>query len=442
MNQKVELPWGGTGLTVFLPEKWKILGIVRPRGVVATESPAESCGEALRNPVGCQRISERDLSKARVVMVVDDHSRTTPVREFIGPVLQELGSTGVRDDNISFLIANGVHRKSTLEEVQAKVGVEVAARFAWQCHDAHDSGNLADVGTTSRGTRVFLNKKLLKADLIFCLGAVEPHLLLGFGGGFKMLVPGCAGAETIARNHLQGVGGDLFDYVGVIGARSPMRLDLEEAARLLGREVFILNAAMDERSRPLKFFCGDPVLAQRAAEAFVEEVSGLEVPEQADVVLTNSFPMDSDLRQSAKCLGNWLHACRPGGVMMGCLRAEGGLGEIPLPKKTLPYPVMRGILKVIGRDRVLPLVEKAKKGEPVEEVFIGHFGLRMLRRNHLALFSDNPKLPADIGRKMGLARSFNVVQDMVRWVSSKVPGDARVWVAPYGGSTYARFRQR
>jgi hypothetical protein len=122
--------------------------------------------------------------------------------------------------------------------------------------------------------------------------------------------------------------------------------------------------------------------------------------------------------------------------MLGCVRCAHGLGEMPLAKKTLPYVAMRALLKVIGKERVLALVEKAKKDEPVEEVFVGHFGLQMLRRNHLALFSDNPKLPPDIGRKMGLARSFTAVQDMIHWASHKAPNSATVWVVPHGGATY------
>jgi len=281
----------------------------------------------------------------------------------------------------------------------------------------------------------------MQSDLVLCIGAVDPHLLVGFGGGLKTIIPGCAGAETIGKNHLQGVDPDNFDAVGVHGDHSPMRSDLEEGALLSGREFFIINAAMNEEAQPTRFFCGDPFQAHRAGEEFVESLVRLQVPEQADVVLANSFPMDSDLRQSAKCLGNSLHACKPGGVMLGCLRSEHGLGEVPLAKKTLPYPVMRTILKVIGKDRVLPLVKRAKSGEPVEEVFIAHFGLQMMRRNNLAIFSDSPRLPLDVGRKMGLARSFTDVETMIHWAADRAPRQATVWAFPCGGSTYANCRQ-
>ncbi len=65
--------------------------------------------------------------------------------------------------------------------------------------------------------------------------------------------------------------------------------------------------------------------------------------------------------------------------MMACVRCENGLGEMPMSKKALPYPVTRGLLKIIGKHRIMGLVQKIKKGEPVEEKFLAHFGLQMLR---------------------------------------------------------------
>lgn len=438
MSKKVLAPWGSGELLVEIPDRWKILGELKPRPSSELQDVESACSEALANPISAQRLSARDLSGKKVVMVVDDHSRPTPVREFIGPVLKELEDAGLSDENLNILIATGVHRDSTKEEVERKIGPNVAANYKWQCHNAHDDLQLVDLGETKQGTRVILNKLLVQADLIVCLGAVEPHLLLGFGGGLKTIIPGCASARTIGKNHMQGVDPDNFDYVGIKGNNSPMRLDLEEGANKLGKEIFIINATMNESARPTKFFAGDGVKAQRAAEDFVEEHLYIEVPEQADLVLANSYPMDADLRQSVKCLGNTLYACKPQGVMMALAKSDGGLGELPLAKKTMPYTVMRTILKVIGKNRVLGLVEKAKAGEPIEEVFIGHFGLQMMRRNHLGIFTDNPMIPENIGRKMGMARSFTKVEDMVSWADSRVGGSPTVWFFPYGGVTYSR----
>jgi nickel-dependent lactate racemase len=251
-----------------------------------------------------------------------------------------------------------------------------------------------------------------------------------------MILPGCAGTETIARNHLQGVEPDHFDFVGSAAEASPMRLDLEEAAGMLGKEIFIVNATMNEHARPTRFFCGDPIQAHRKATAFVEELAGLTVPEQADVILTNSYPMDADLRQSIKCVGNSLYACRPGGVLMGAVYCANGLGEIFVPKQAVPYTLLRTIVRVIGKNRILGLVRRAKKGEPVEELFVGHFALQMLRRNHHGVFSEH--LPEGLDDKMGMARIFSETEPWIEWAAARAPQHATVWVFPNGGATFAR----
>jgi hypothetical protein len=48
---------------------------------------------------------------------------------------------------------------------------------------------------------------------------------------------------------------------------------------------------------------------------------------------------------------------------------------------------------------------------------VGHFGLQMLRRNHLGLFSDSPHLPENFGRKVGMARSFKDPAAMIAWAA-------------------------
>ncbi|MFQ5750390.1 MAG: nickel-dependent lactate racemase [bacterium] len=433
--QKITLPWGSASLTVALPESWRVLGELLPRSLPAAKDVVEVCSEAIRKPIDAIPLRDRDLSHQRIVVVTEDHTRPTPVASFLRVVLKELQVAGVKDAQVDFLIATGVHRSSRPEEVACKLGQEALSRFRWCCHDAYNQHRLVNLGTTIRGTPVWINQLLVQADLIICIGTIEPHLLMGFGGGLKMIVPGCAGNETIGKNHLQGVDAQRFDLVGVAADESPMRLDLEEAAELLGEKIFIVNAVMNEAGQPAKFFCGDPVAAHRAGENFIRMIVGLNVPELADVVLTNSYPMDSDLRQSIKCVGNALFASKPGGVMMGCVRCQDGLGEIPLPARTLPYAMLRTLVRVIGKHRILALVKRLKKAEPVEEVFISHFGLQMLRRNHLALFSDG--LPADTGRKLGLVRTFSDSSEMVHWSAKKVPRRATVWIFPYGGATYA-----
>lgn len=434
MQQAIEIPWGNDSLALEVPARWRNLGVRTPEDPPPLDDAEAALRSCLESPIGAPPLPGRDLASRRIVLVVEDLSRPTPVHRFFRPVLEALLSAGARRENLSILMALGVHRPMTQEEVEEKIGGANLEGLAWYNHDARDPGGLVSLGNTARGTPVALNRRLAEADLIVCLGGIEPHVLLGFSGGSKMLLPGCAAADTIARNHLQGVSPERFDLVGVLPEDSPMRLDLEEAATLLGKEIFIVNAVTNRRHDICAFFCGDAVRAQREGVALSRRIHGIPIPEPADVLFTSSRPMESDLRQSMKCIGNTLFAARPGGHILGFLRCERGIGDVDIPSKSLPHPVLRLLLKVIGRGRIMGLVDRMKKSAGVEERFLAHFSLQVCRRNPLHIYSDN--LPGDVGRKIGLFRQYADPAEMIRAVARKAPRDASFWVFPYGGVSY------
>jgi hypothetical protein len=213
-----------------------------------------------------------------------------------------------------------------------------------------------------------------------------------------------------------------------------MRLDLEEGAGLLRTEVFAVNAVLDPDGRVGGFFCGDPKAVVRAAGEYVRRHAEAPVAEPADVVIANSRPFDADFRQAVKSVGNTLYAARPGGVMLGFFKCDQGLGDLAPPAWTLPYPLLRGLLRLIGAGRVHAFSRVIGRLASVEEQFLTHFGLRMLHRNHLWFYSDS--LPADLGRRLGALRQFPAVEQMVAAAEKAVGPRATVAVFPFGGVTY------
>jgi nickel-dependent lactate racemase len=432
----VVLPWADKTLEVPLPTGWRVLGQFSPPPIPIAADPLAACREALTQPIGTQPLSQRDLRGKRVLIVSDDISRPTPVRHLFPPVREALHQAGVADGDIEVLFALGTHRPMTQEEAEQKIGAADLARHRWHNHNGFDNAHLVHLGQTQRGTPVWLNTRLTEFDLIIPLGSIEPHLLLGFSGGLKMLVPGCAGAKSIGRNHLQGVSHNEFDYVGIPAEHSPMRLDLEEAARMCGREVFIVNAALTPDAQVSRVFCGDPIAAHRAGAQFVREHSEVEMTEQADVVITNSRPFDADLRQGMKAVGNALFAARPGGMLLGFVYCRHGRGDMPVPRMNVPYWLLRRWMHRIGNKRIMKAVQIVKAFSPIEEKFLAHFGLQMLHRNHLSLYSEH--LEPDTGRRMGLARQFQDVKKMIEHTEKLVGPTATVAVFPQGGCTYSR----
>ena len=55
--------------------------------------------------------------------------------------------------------------------------------------------------TSTRGTVVRLDRRLVEADVRIATGLVEPHFMAGYSGGRKVIAPGLAHAETITTFH-------------------------------------------------------------------------------------------------------------------------------------------------------------------------------------------------------------------------------------------------
>jgi nickel-dependent lactate racemase len=332
------------------------------------------------------------------------------------------------------LFGLGVHRDMTAEEARLKLGEADLRGIQWLNHSCNDERNLKYLGTTSRGTYVSLNRHLADADLIIPVGAIEPHLLLGFSGGCKMLLPGLASTRTIGENHMQGVSGERYNYVGATD--SPMRLDLEEGARMLGKEIFLVNVVMNEALEICALFAGDPIEAHREGVKFSRSLTERPVERSADVVIVASSPMNADLRQSMKCVGNVQESVRAGGLIVGLIECRHGIGDVTVPPRSLPNGLLRYVLNFIGNRRVLGFVDSVREHAGIEERFLSHFEAQVARRNKVFVYSR--KLPADTGKKLGIFVQFTAVEKMMNAARRWAPKHADVLIFPYGGATYPR----
>jgi nickel-dependent lactate racemase len=429
--QRIRLRFDGQDRELSIPATWRVLGELEPVPTPAVPSVIDALHAALEAPLGVEAYGPGALAGKRIVLAVDDISRPTPTHLFFAALVEWLVSRGARRDDLEVLFALGVHRDMTQAEAERKLGPGLAG-IRWANHDARSDALNVELGTTRRGTWVALDRRLTEADLILCVGAIEPHLLLGFGGGLKMILPGLAHQRTIAENHMQGVTPEKFNYVGV--AESPMRLDLEEAAGMLGRPIFLVNAILNERVEIARFVAGDPVRAHREGLALVRAMSGAKVREPADVAIVVSDPMNADLRQGMKCVGNAEPSVKEGGVILALLACQGGIGDLAVPPRTLPHGVLRLILRVIGRKRVLGFVDRVKKGAGVEERFLAHFSLQIARKIAIMIYSE--RLPPDTGARLGVFRQFQDLEAMVAAAVKAAPKDATVYVYRHGGATY------
>ena len=265
-------------------------------------------------PFGAPRLRGAVGKSDKVLILIDDATRFTPLDRILPFVLEELSGAGVADDRIRFLTAQGTHREMTEEELRAKLGT-FFERFAGSIHQHHwlKKEELHHFGNTRDGTPVTANRLLAESDFVMGIGSIVPHRVKGFGGGAKIVFPGVSGREMMDRNQWEASMQMSETVMGV--AENSMRLRMEEAAAVAGLK-YIVNVVLDRDRRIAGCFCGDPVVAFREGCRLSREVNAARMPGRADIVLIDSHPADVDFWQSCKGLYAATMAVRDGGTIV------------------------------------------------------------------------------------------------------------------------------
>jgi len=344
---------------------------------------------AFIHPIGSKPLQELAKGKKEVVILFDDMARPTPVYEIIPFVLRELERAGISDQQIRLIAALGAHGAQTANDFRKKLGEEVLDRFPVYNHNPFTY--CTDLGRTSRGTPVSINKEVMACDLKIGIGCIVPHSFSGFGGGGKIVLPGVAHIDSIAYNH-----GTILkehpDCVGVgrIEGNVP-RLDIEEATRMVGLD-FKIDAVLNLRGEITGLFAGDPILEHHEGMKLAKEVYITTPAKDMDVVVVNAFSKPNECAiapfigiPSLKEEGGDLViiANEPAGQMVHYLFGEFGKcgeGGLQLPQP-LPTRVRRFIILSPFRDHAgacffgkTPSILWVKTWEEVLDLLKGKWG--------------------------------------------------------------------
>ncbi len=322
VKKVVELPqrawFGDDTLTLPFPPDWD-LTVCKMAGHDAPPIKDEEIKRAFANPIGIQTISEQAKGKKEVVILVDDLTRATPTAPIIPYVLKEIHKAGISKDHVRFIMAIGAHKTPTREDWVKKVGEEIISEYMTYNHNVYD--HFVDIGMTSRGTPVKLNREFMSCDFRVAVGGVKVHGFAGFGGGAKMILPGVASMDTIVYNHIT-VSKRYADPTVGMGkvVKNIVRLDMEETAKMAG-----VNAKVDivfnNKREPVKVFVGDVVSAHREAHTFARDFYKTQPYLNADIVVLNTYPMEDE---ATICL-HWGNASvRQGGDVVMIVQAVEG----------------------------------------------------------------------------------------------------------------------
>ena len=175
--KQISLPWEQGFIPCNIPEK-NLGEVLSPNVCPPLADLDAAIARALDEPIGLAPLNEWVKPGHKVLLISDDNTRLTPAHLILPPLLERLNRSGVKDNDITVLMALGTHRYMTEAEMEAKTGAAVYKKVRVINHLWRDKANLADLGHTSQGTPLEVNRLLLKSDVIIGLGAIVPHHML------------------------------------------------------------------------------------------------------------------------------------------------------------------------------------------------------------------------------------------------------------------------
>jgi lactate racemase len=325
----VKLAFGKAGLALDLPEGFEYR-VLEARSAVPLADPAEALERALDSPIASVSLQELAGGKRSAAISVCDITRPAPNRQVLPPVLARLKAAGIPEHEITILIATGLHRPASDAEIREICGESIAGRYRVLNHHARELSEHSYLGTTNSGTPVYVDERFLSADLHITLGFIEPHLMLGYSGGRKLIAPGLAAQETIKVLHSPKFMRDPRAAEGSIDD-NPLHDELLEIARM-ARHDFLMDVALTRAAGPLQIagvFAGEPVKAHRQGVEFVRQVLLETLKEPVDAVVASAagYPLDLTFYQGVKGITAAAHIVKPGGkilLLAECSEGSGG----------------------------------------------------------------------------------------------------------------------
>ncbi|MBI1814432.1 MAG: nickel-dependent lactate racemase [Deltaproteobacteria bacterium] len=322
---EIRLDYGRDGLTIDLPDGLNV-SVIEPAKGTPLPDPTGAIADALAHPIGTRPLAEIAHGRRDAVVVISDKTRPVPNGLTLPVILRTIESAGVSRDRIEILVATGLHRANTTDELVAMINAEIVANYRIRNHDARNAAEHVHLGRTALGTEIWLDRGFINADLKVCCGLIEPHLMAGYSGGRKAVAPGLAGVDTMRSAHgaamLEGNVGP-----GIIEG-NPFHDDLLEIARL-ARVDFLVDVTINRTRELTGVFAGDIVAAHAAGVRFVEHEVCVALDAPADIVITcgGGFPLDDTYYQSIKGMVAALNIVKRGGTIILAAALTEGIGS-------------------------------------------------------------------------------------------------------------------
>ncbi|SJZ36393.1 nickel-dependent lactate racemase family protein [Selenihalanaerobacter shriftii] len=406
----------GEGKVSFEIDESKVTETLLADEKEGVEDPLEAIKESIKSPIGTDPLLEvaKRKSPKKVVIIVNDVSRPTPYNYILPPILEDLHEAGIKKDQITFIIATGIHDPHTDQQNEEIFGKELVENYSFKFHNPDE--DLVNLGELSSGNTLHVNKEVVDADMVITTGVILPHYFAGFSGGRKSILPGVAGRDTIQFNHAR-----MVKLLGNLPPleENPVSLEMFEAANKVGVD-FILNIVTNSEREIVKVVAGDLEEAWYAGTDISSKMYHVPLKEKTDVAIVSAggYPRDINIYQAQKALDHADHGTKLGGTIIWVAKCQEGLAEEVFENWMYDAQKPEDNVKRIKKQFVIG----GHKAYAISQVAC---------HKEIILVSD---LDEDITETL-FAKKMDSVQAAIDYVEEKYNGDYNTIVMPQGSLT-------
>jgi nickel-dependent lactate racemase len=416
---KIDLLYGRKGLTIDLPEAVRA-HVIRKHPMPLLPDPSAAVRHALEKPVGCPPLLELAHGKKNVCILMCDITRPVPNGLILPPLVETLTRAGVAKENILILVATGLHRPNEGEELAEIVGSpEILRTVRIENHFAKDKEAHVDLGTTSGGIPIMIDRRFAEADLKIVTGLVEPHFMAGYSGGRKVVAPGVAYQDTILMFHRARIL-EHCKAANCVIEGNPLHNEQTEIVRTVGGVVAV-NVAIDEGRRLGFVNFGEVEASHARAVEFMRRYAEIRIKRRFKTVVTTSagYPLDKTYYQTVKGMVGVMDILAPGGTIIIASECSEGMGS---PE----FVEAQRLLCEVGPARFMSLLEGRDKA--LIDEWEAEMLLKPLRVGHIQLYSTGL---SESERDLVFVERVPSVDEAVA-ASVRAHGDGSIAVVPEG----------
>lgn len=303
------------------PDRWDVANLTSPGFDKPSLSPGQ-IREKIEHPCAGPSLYDLAQGKRQAVIVFDDMTRPTPVKEIAPFIVDILHRSGMNKDQIRFIWALGSHGAYDMVNARKKLGDDIVENYPVYNHDPFQ--NTVHAGRTPTGVELWFNREFMSCDLKIGIGCITPHVHAGFGGGAKLIMPGVAGIETINQFHNQLYRDQSRTGLGNFD-NNIMRAECDAAGELAGLS-FKVDCLLNRRGEITSLYAGSFKATHQAGAEEGKTHYAIPFSSGYDIVVCNAY---GKVTESAIAMLLALMTLKPGGQGTAVLITDAPEGQVP-----------------------------------------------------------------------------------------------------------------